>query len=242
VLHWLDLAIVCATAGVASFLGSVAGTGGTFVLLPVLVLYFGIQDATVLVTVANLSANLSRTIVNRRDLHLDVVGWFALGAVPLAVLGTWLFTIAPPDFLVRLLGAFVLGVVVWRRLKPHPPARRAAAWFLPVGAGFGFLSGLVSGIGPLMAPFYLAYGLTRNAYIGTDAFATVFMQTTKLATLGAARFVTGPVMAIGLVLIPCMVLGTLLGKRLLDRLSERVFALVIEAVMVISGVHFLVRG
>ncbi len=241
-LDWLDLGFVSATALVSAFLGSVAGTGGTLVLMPVLVLYFGIQDATVLVTVANLAANVSRTVFNRRELDLKVVAWFALGAVPLSVLGTWLFTISPPETLTRLLGAFMLGVVIWRRLKPHPPPRRSAAWFLPVGAGFGFLSGLVSGVGVLMAPFYLAYGLSRNAYIGTDAFATVFMQTTKLATLGAARFVTWTVFINGLVLVPFMIFGTLIGKRLLERLSERVFALIIEAVMVVSGLHFLLRG
>jgi uncharacterized membrane protein YfcA len=242
VLNWPDLAVICGTGLVAAFVGSVAGTGGTQLLLPVLVLYFGIQDATVLVTVGNLSANLSRTVVNRKELDLKVVGWFALGALPLAVLGTWLFTLAAPAFLTRLLGAFMLGVVVWRRVNPHPPRKRAAVWFLPVGAGFGFLSGLVAGIGPLMAPFYLAYGLTRNAYIGTDAFATVFMQAAKLGTLGARHFVTAPVALNALALVPFMIGGTLLGKRLLERMPEKVFAAIIEAVMVVAGLKFLIAG
>ncbi len=241
-LNWLDLAVVCSTGVISTFLGSVAGTGGTLVLMPVLVIYFGIQDATVLITVGNLAANLSRAVVNRRELDLKVVAWFALGAIPLSVLGTWLFTISAPEYMARLLGAFILGVVVWRRMKPHPPPKRATIWFLPVGAGFGFLSGLVPGVGVLMAPFYLAYGLTRNAYIGTDAFATVFMQVTKLATLGVAQFVTGAVVVNGLVLVPFMIVGTLIGKRLLDRLPERVFAFIIEAVMVVSGLNFLVLG
>lgn len=241
-LNWLDLAVVCATGFASAFIGSVAGTGGTLVLMPVLVIYFGIQDATVLITVGNLAANLSRTAVNWRELDLKVVAWFALGAIPLSVLGTWLFTISAPEYMARLLGAFILAVVVWRRLKPHPPPKREAVWFLPVGAGFGFLSGLVPGVGVLMVPFYLAHGLTRNAYIGTDAFATVFMQVTKLATLGAAQFVTAAVVVNGLVLVPFMIFGTLIGRRLVDRLSERVFALLIEAVMVVSGLNFLVRG
>jgi len=242
VLNALDLAVVCATGLASAFLGSVAGTGGTLVLMPVLVIYFGIQDATVLITVGNLAANISRTVASRRELDLKVVAWFALGAIPLSVLGTWLFTISAPEYMARLLGAFILGVVVWRRLKPHPPPQRGAVWFLPVGAGFGFLSGLVPGVGVLMAPFYLAYGLTRNAYIGTDAFATVFMQVTKLATLGAAHFVTAAVVVNGLVLVPFMIFGTLIGKRLLERLPERGFTFIIEAVMVVSGLHFLLRG
>jgi uncharacterized membrane protein YfcA len=241
-LSGLDLAVVGISGLVAALVGSVAGTGGTLVLMPVLVMYFGIQDATVLVTIGNLSANLSRTAINRRDLDLRVVAWFALGAVPLSILGTWLFTITAPPVLTRLLGAFLLTVLVWRRLKPVPPPKRGPVWFLPVGAGFGFLSGLVSGIGALMAPFYLAYGLTRNAYIGTDAFATVFMQVTKLATFGATQFISWRVVVPGLLLVPCMIVGTVMGRRLVDRLSERAFSLLIEAVMLGSGLLFLVRG
>jgi uncharacterized protein len=242
VLDWLDLGFVAFTALASAFVGSVAGSGGTLVLMPVLVLYFGIQEATVLVTVANLSANLSRAFFNRRELDLKVVGWFILGAMPLSILGTWLFTITAPDFLTRLLGGFLLVMVVWRHIKTRPLPKRSAAWFFPVGAGYGFLSGLVSAAGALVAPFYLAYGLSRNAYIGTDALATAFMQSTKLATLGAAHFVSWTVFAKGLLLVPFMIVGTLTGKHLLARLSERTFALIIEAVMILAGVHFLIRG
>jgi uncharacterized membrane protein YfcA len=39
-----------------------------------------------------------------------------------------------------------------------------------------------------------------------------------------------------------MIFGTLIGKRLLERLPERGFTFIIEAVMVVSGLHFLLRG
>src|SRR5215475_13530165 len=92
-------------------LGSVAGTGGTAVLLPVLVQYFGIQAAVPMVTLANLAANVSRAVVHGREVDRSVVAWFTLGSLPLSVFGTWLFTVATPEVLTRLLGAFLLAVV-----------------------------------------------------------------------------------------------------------------------------------
>ena len=193
----LDTVILAGTALFSAVLGSVAGTGGTAVLLPVLVHYFGIQVAVPMVTLANLAANVSRAVVHGREVDRPVVAWFTLGSLPLTVLGTWVFTVAAPEVLTRLLGAFLLAVVAWRRLRPMPPKKRAPVWFLPLGAGFGLLNGLVSGIGPLMAPFFLAYGLVKGSYIGTDALLTVFMQGTKLAVLGSARFLTAPVLWYG---------------------------------------------
>jgi uncharacterized protein len=238
----LDIGVLAGTALFSAMLGSVAGTGGTAVLLPVLVHYFGIQAAVPMVTLANLAANISRAIVHGREVDRPVVAWFTLGSLPLTVLGTWLFTVAAPEVLTRLLGAFLLAVVAWRRLRPIPPRRRSPVWFVPLGAGFGLLNGLVSGIGPLMAPFFLAYGLVKGSYIGTDALLTVFMQGTKLAVLGGARFLTAPVLWYGALLVPCMFAGALLGKQVLDCLPAWVFALVIELTLVIAGLDLLLRG
>jgi len=238
----LDIVVLSGTALFSAVLGSVAGTGGTAVLLPVLVHYFGIQAAVPMVTLANFAANVSRSGVHRREVDWSVVGWFTLGSLPLTVLGTWLFTVAAPDVLTRFLGAFLLAVVVWRRLRPAPEKKRSPTWFLPLGAGFGFLNGLLSSVGPLMAPFFLAYGLVKGSYIGTDALITVFMQGTKLAVLGGARFLTVPVLIYGALLVPCMFAGALLGKQLLDRLPASVFTITIELTLVVAGLDLLLRG
>lgn len=226
----------------SAVLGSVAGTGGTALLLPVLVHYFGIQAAVPMVTLANLSANVSRTWVHWSEVDQRVVAWFSLGSLPLTVLGTWLFTITAPALLTQLLGAFLLIVVVWRRVWSRPPQQRAPVWFLPLGLGFGFLNGLVASVGPMMAPFFLAYGLIRGSYIGTDAFITVGMQATKLIVLGGARFLTTTVLFYGVLLVPCMLAGTWLGKVFLERLPAWVFTLLIELTLVVAGLDFLLPG
>jgi uncharacterized protein len=242
VIAWSDLPLLGLVAAFSAFVGSVAGSGGSTVLLPVLVLFYGIRDAVPIITIANLSANVSRAAINRREIVFPVVGWFVLGTIPLNALGAWLFTITAPEVLTRLLGALLIAVVIWRRWKPRPPLRHAAAWFLPIGAGFGFLEGILGSVGPLMAPFFLAYGLVKNAYIGTDALATVAMQGTKLTVFGGANLLSARILAAGLTLVPFMILGTVIGKRALDRLPERVFMLLIEGVLVLAGLNFLIRG
>ena len=226
----------------SAFVGSVAGSGGSTLLLPVLVLYFGILDAVPVITIANLAANLSRVAIYRREIVFPVVGWFVLGTVPPAVLGTYLFTITPPDVLTRLLGGLLISLVIWRRLRPRPPAWRSPVWFLPLGAVIGFLQGILGSVGPLMAPFFLAFGLLKGAYIGTDALATVAMQSTKLAVFGVSDWIVPHILTAGLVLVPFMVAGTLLGKRLLDRISGETFARIVEIMLVLAGLNFLIRG
>ncbi len=236
------LVLLVLAALVASTLAAVAGFGGAAVLLPVLVAVFGVRAAIPILTVAQLIGNGSRVWFNRAEVDARLVGWFAIGAVPLALAGGFLFAAAPLSALTRLLGAFLLGVVAWRHLHPGPPRHVPRAAFAPIGAVSSFLSALLGSVGPLMAPFFLAAGLVKGAYIGTEAASTVVMHVAKLVAYGTSGVLSGSGTLTGLALGPFMVAGSFAGKRIVDRLPERVFVLVIEAVLVVAGVAFLIGG
>ncbi len=241
-LGYETLLLVGAAALAGSTLAAVTGFGGAAVLLPVLVIAFGARDAVPILTVAQLVGNASRVWFNRRELDYRVVAWFTVGAVPFGVLGGLLFAQAPLGALTRLLGVFLLLVVVWRRLRPKANVKPTQRGFALIGAGASFLSALLGSVGPLMAPFFLAYGLVKGAYIGTEALSTVVMHATKLFAYRGAAVLPGSSIVAGLALAPIMVAGSWIGKRLVDRLPERVFVLLIEATMTAAGLLFAIRG
>lgn len=127
-----------------------------------------------------------------------MVAWFALGGIPMALIGGYLFAAAPLSALTRLHGAFLLLVVVCRHLKPKQARPFPAPAFAGIGAGASFLSALLGSVGPLMAPFFLAYGLVKGAYIGTEALSTVVMHVTKLVAYRQTSILTGADVIVGL--------------------------------------------
>jgi uncharacterized membrane protein YfcA len=231
-----------AVASVAAFglalLSSVAGFGGGVLLLPVFTALFGLRVAVPMLTLTQVSSNAFRVFLNHRDLRWRLIGWFALGAVPLAVVGALLLAHAPLGPLKRLLGVFLIGVVIWRRRNRHPrkPADRS---FVAVGAASGLGSALLGSVGPLTAPFFLAYGLTRAAYIGTEAASALTMHITKIAAYGAGDLLTGRVLLFGVALTPATLAGAWVGKRIVGRISDRVFVMLVEIGLVAAGVLFL---
>jgi hypothetical protein len=190
--------------------------------------------------VAQLIGNASRAWFNRNELALPVVGWFALGAVPLAVVGGIVFATAPAPFLRKLLGAFLLVTVAYRHTALGRDTRVGLHGFAGIGAAFGFLSAILGSVGPMMAPFFLAYGLVKGAYIGTEALSTVVMHVVKLGVYGGFSLLSPGLIATGLLIGAVLIAGSYLGKRILDRVPERVFPMLIEAVLVIAGLQFIV--
>jgi uncharacterized membrane protein YfcA len=238
----LNIFLLIVGALVASALAAVTGFGGAAVLLPILVLSYGVRDAIPILTVAQLIGNGSRVWFNRRELALPVVGWFAIGAVPAALAGGVLFASAPLSFLKRLLGIFLLATVAYRHINKRRTLRPSLRSFAAIGAVFSFLSALLGSVGPIMAPFFLAYGLVKGAYIGTEAFATVVMHVTKLVAYGGTSVLTFANVMAGLALGPIMIVGSFVGKQVLDRLPERVFVWLIEATLIVAGLGFLISG
>jgi uncharacterized membrane protein YfcA len=239
--EFLRLSLLGLAAFVASLLAAVTGFGGAAVLLPALVFVFGVREAVPILTVAQLIGNLSRVWFNRHHLNLPVVAWFALGGIPMALLGGYLFAHAPLAALTRVLGAFLILIVVLRHLPKLPAIKPSLKSFALIGAASSFLSALLGSVGPLMAPFFLAYGLVKGAYIGTEALSTVVMHVAKLIAYRGSAILSLLAIQTGVAMGPIMVAGSFAGKRIVDRLPERVFVLIIDLTLLAAGVMFLVR-
>lgn len=237
----ITLGLACAAAFALAWLSAVAGFGGGVLLLPVFTGLFGLRMAVPMLTLTQLASNGSRAWLNRRELNRSMIGRFAVGAVPCAVAGGLLLAHAPLAGLQRLLGVFLLVTVVWRRLRPHPSAPGPRA-FTVVGAASGLGSALLGSVGPLTAPFFLAAGLTRSAYIGTEAACALLMHLTKLTVYGAGSLLTERVLLLGLALTPATLAGAWVGRKTVGWLSDRLFVLLVEIGLVAAGLLLIIQG
>lgn len=106
----------------------------------------------------------------------------------------------------------------------------------------GFLSAIVSTTGPINAPFYLSYGLTQGAYLSTEALGTAGIHLTKslaygqLATLDLAGLIAGVVLG------SCLLVGAAVSKPFVTKLKKERFVLVVEILLVVSGLHMIAQA
>jgi hypothetical protein len=235
----LRFSLLAGVAFVAALLAAVTGFGGAAVLLPMLVFVFGVREAIPILTVAQLIGNGSRVWFNRHELNWRVVAWFATGGVSMALVGGFLFAHAPLTALTRILGLFLILIVVLRHLPKLSAFKPPLKSFALIGAASSFLSALLGSVGPLMAPFFLAYGLVKGAYIGTEALSTVVMHVAKLIAYRESAVLPMHAIVSGLALGPIMVAGSFAGKRVVDRLPERAFVVIIDVTLLAAGILFL---
>lgn len=233
--------IILFAALIASTMAAITGTGGGIILLPVLVTAFGVREAVPMYAVAQLIGNLSRVALNRQLIRFPVVFWFCVGAIPFSILGAWLFTKLPDSKLLNILGAFLIFSVIWRHWHGRKITTFNPQWFAPIGAIFSIVSAIVGSAGPFLAPFYLSYGLIKGAFIGTEALGTAAMHIAKLASYQELGAISPITWLNGVLVGPIMIVGSCLGKNIVEKISARIFILIIEAAIVAFGLWILIR-
>jgi len=235
-LGWL---VLVTGALVASVVGGVAGFGAGVIMLPLMAWVVGVRSAVPVLTVTMLVGNLSRIWWSRGEIDRAVVLRFALGAMPATALGTVLYVGASSEGLGRIVGAFLVLSVPLRRILASTHFRMRLRHFPVLGALVGLLSGLVVTTGPINTPFFLAYGLRRSAYMGTEAVCAMSMHVARGAALARYALLTWQTVALGVALGAMMFAGSWLGRRLLDRMSDRIFLGIIEVLVAAMGLQFL---
>jgi len=231
--------VLLPVAFVASLLSGVAGFGAGVLLLPFIAWTVGIKATAPVLTVAMFIGNIGRIWWSRGEIDGAVVWRYLLGAVPGTALGALAYAGATSESLGRVIGVFLIAAVPLRRLLATTRVRVRLAHFPFLGLVFGALSAVVVTTGPITTPFFLSYGLRRGAFVATEATAALAIHATRGAAFTRFHLLTWEWTTLGIMLGVIMFGGTWVARRILDRMSERVFLAAIETLLVVMGLHFL---
>lgn len=232
-LLWLPVLAITLAAGT---IGGVVGFGSAVILLPVCAYAFGAAQAVPILTVAVLIGNLSRAAFSWRETDWPAVATYGAGAVPAAAAGAFIFVALDASLIHRLLGTFILLMIPARRWAAHRGMKIQRWHLFPLGAAMGLLSGVVGTVGPINAPFFLAYGLVKGAYLATEALGAATVHLTKSAVYGRFGALDLETLTYGLVIGLALIAGSWLGKRIVVRLDTPVFVGTIEVLLAVTGV------
>ena len=238
-----QLAVLTVAALLTSILSAIVGMAGGITLLSVMLLFYDPLVAIPIHGVVQLVSNGSRTWFQRRHVDRGILLRYAALLAPGGVLGIALLREAPPDLVRALIGVFVL-MATWARpwllLGAHPERTDRNRRFLALGAVVGVLNTTIGATGPLIAPFFLELGLTRQALVGTKAACQAVGHGVKIALFGLAGFAFAAWLAPLALLCAAVVVGTWLGTRILDRVSERLFVISYRVVLTAIALRLVI--
>ena len=224
---------------VSGTLSGIVGFGASIMLMPVLMLAFGPLEAVPVMAIAALMANLSRVVVWWREVDWRANAYYCATAIPASALGARTLLILDPRIVEGTLGAMFLVMVPARRWLLSRGFRIVAWQLALVGAGIGFLSGMVASTGPINTPFFLAYGLIKGAYLSTEAVGSMAIGITKAVVFQRFNALPLETVARGLVIGTTLMIGSRLAKGFVLRLDAHQFRALMDCLLAGAGLLLL---
>ena len=223
----------------AGTLSGIVGFGASIMLMPVLMLAFGPQEAVPIMAIAALLANLSRVLVWWREVEWRVNAYYCATAVPAAALGARTLLVLDARVVEGLLGVLFLAMIPARRWL-YARGLRVKTWhFALVGSVIGFLSGMVASTGPINTPFFLAYGLVKGAFLATEALGSMAIGITKAIVFRRFDALPWETVLQGLIIGGSLMIGSRLAKSFVLRLDANQFRLLMDLLLAVAGLVLL---
>lgn len=220
-----------------SALSGVAGLGGGTVLIALLFAAgLAPAEAVPLFAAVQFVANLSRTAAYARHVEWRATGWFLLAAVP----ATWLiapYAVAVNPHVIALVLAGLILVSLLPAAEAAPlPARLA---FVLAGAVNGALGLFVGATGLFVGRLFLRPEWRQQTTIGTLALTQTFGHGLRVLAFGAVGYsaFAQPLLLAGLAV--AVITGTVIGKRLNDRLDPRQFRRLLQGVLLLLSLKLI---
>jgi uncharacterized membrane protein YfcA len=235
----MDFALVLILGLIAGTVGGIVGFGTSIMLMPALVLVFGPREAVPIMAIAAIMANASRVAAWWREVDWRVTAAYSTTGIPAAALGARTLLTLSPGVVEMALGVFFIGMIPVRRWMARQHWTLTLWHMAGVGAVIGYITGIVVSTGPINAPFFLAYGLVKGAYLGTEAMGSLAVYVAKALTFRSLGALPWDAVLKGLIIGSTITAGSLIAKRFVLKLEPDKFRLLIEGLLLVAGVTML---
>lgn len=235
----MEFLLVLALGLIAGTLSGIIGFGSSVIMMPALVIAFGPLQAVPVMAIAAVMVNFSRVVVWWRDVEWRLCATYAVTGIPAAALGARTLLVLPPRIVETALGAFFIAMIPTRRWLASRDVRLPTWSLAVIGAVVGFITGIVVSTGPITAPIFLLCGLTKGAFLGTEAAGSLAVYVSKASVFRAFGALPVDVLVEGLITGSTLMAGSFIAKRFVLKLDAQRFRLLMDGLMLASGVTLL---
>lgn len=231
--------LLVAVSFFTSALTAAFGLGGGVAMLGALAGTISPNVVVAVHAIVQFGSNIGRAIVQRANVLWPVAIRFSVGSVIGILLAAYVFKAIPERALLALLGAFIL-LMAWVP-KPNIPGLDKTG--VVVGGAISAIATMfVGATGPLTNAILKAIGADRKQIVATQAMCMTIQHLLKALAFGFIGFSFKEWLPLVVLMIASGFAGTLLGTRILERMSEATFSFILKWLLTIIALDLLRRA
>ncbi len=221
---------------IAEILGTVGGFGSSVFFVPMASYFMDFQTVLGITALFHLSSNITKLGFFRKGFDKTLMLYLGIPAVLFVSLGAYLSKYANPKWLTLILGVFLIAFgllfIINKALKVDPTKKNA---FLG-GSLSGLFAGLLGTGGAIRGATMTAFNLNKEKFIATSAIIDLGIDLSRSVIYTYNGYVHKKDLYLIPILIGVSIVGTYLGKRVLDKITQEQFKRFVLFLLVGIGV------
>jgi len=225
---------------IAATIGTITGFGTSTLMIPVLVMFLPPVEAIFLVAIIHWFGDVWKVSLFRKGFNIKLILWFGVIGLITSYIGASVSLGIDQSLLLRVLGVFlaVYAIFLVFQTKFKIPASGFTA--LSGGALSGFFAGIFGIGGAIRGMFLSAFDLPKAVYIATAGAIGLAVDSTRIITYFAGGTTLPERLWWSLlILIPVSFIGAQIAKRIVDRIPQNKFRVVVAVFLLAVGIKLI---
>lgn len=239
---WLLLGLFL--LGAAAFtLSTISGGGGALLQIPILNFLLGTSQTAQVINLGSFISRPTRIVIFWKHIRWKVFWYYVPSAMLGAVVAAYLFSEVKIYWIQLIVGLFLVSTLFQYRFGKKERSFTVKLWyFIPLGFVISIIGTFTGGMGPILNPFLLNAGIDKEELIGTKSAQSFFLGAAQISSYAFFGLLSTKVWVFGIAMGLGAIVGNLIGKWLLQRMSKIAFRRWLIAIMVISGIILIIKA
>jgi uncharacterized membrane protein YfcA len=236
-----DYSLFFILALLAEIIGTVSGFGSSILFVPMASLFLDFKMVLGITAVFHIFSNLSKIYFFHTGIDKNIVIKLGIPAIIFVTIGAFLTTYIPQKTIELAMNLLILAIAIYL-ISGHAKSLKETNTNLYLsGTISGFLAGLIGTGGAIRGIMLSVFSLEKNVFIATSAIIDLGVDSSRAAVYISQRYFQKE----HLILIPFLILisiiGSYIGKIILQRMPEKVFHYVVLGVIGLTSLIQAVR-
>lgn len=216
-------------------LGTVGGFGSSVFFVPLAGFFFDFKTVLGLTGLLHVFSNIAKLVLFRQHIQWSLIWKIGIPSVLLVIAGAWLSNHVQFAYAEILLGLFCIFFALLFLWKPDLQLKPTNSNAITGGGVAGFLAGFIGTGGAIRAVTLTSFGLEKNIFIATSAAIDFGVDLSRSVVYLQQGYVQGNYWWYLPGLIVIAFVGSYIGKRLLNHISQERFRKIVLIFILLTG-------
>jgi uncharacterized protein len=230
-----------ALAFVSEILGTVSGFGSSILFVPVASLFFDFRTVLGITAIFHVFSNLSKIALFKQGIKKDIAIKLGIPAIIFVIIGAYITTFLPIENIELTMNIALIFLALYLFVNFNKPLKQTTTNLYIGGIASGFLAGIAGTGGAIRGITLSAFQLPKEIFIATSALIDLGVDFSRAVVYTSNGYFKKEQLFLIPFLIGISILGSYIGKLILNKTSEKSFRFVVLSLIILTAFFQIIK-